>query len=114
MDDGEAGSDGRKARPTSEIEDDQTYYSSFILILLCLESEGAPVRFRNIRIMELPAGGASGDAIAPAVERAPSRIGGGRDGSLGRPRWGEWGWRGDDGEAGSVGRKARPTSECAG
>ena len=35
---------------------------------LCLESEGAPVRFRNIRIMELPSGGASGDEIAAMVE----------------------------------------------
>jgi hypothetical protein len=35
---------------------------------LCLESEGAPVRFRNIRIMELPSGNASGDEIAPVVE----------------------------------------------
>jgi hypothetical protein len=35
---------------------------------LCLESEGAPIRFRNIRIMELPSGNASGDEIAPVVE----------------------------------------------
>jgi hypothetical protein len=35
---------------------------------LCLESEGAPIRFRNIRIMELPGGDASGDQIAPVVE----------------------------------------------
>lgn len=35
---------------------------------LCLESEGAPIRFRNIRIMELPSGNASGDQIAPLVE----------------------------------------------
>lgn len=35
---------------------------------LCLESEGAPVRFRNIRIMELPSGGASGDEIAAVVK----------------------------------------------
>ncbi|GAB5562847.1 MAG: hypothetical protein SynsKO_44940 [Synoicihabitans sp.] len=35
---------------------------------LCLESEGASIRFRNIRIMELPGGNASGDQIAPVVE----------------------------------------------
>ena len=35
---------------------------------LCLESEGAPVRFRNIRIMELPGGMASGSEIAPVVD----------------------------------------------
>ena len=35
---------------------------------LCLESEGAPIRFRNIRIMELPPGNASGDEIAPVVK----------------------------------------------
>ncbi len=35
---------------------------------LCLESEGAPVCFRNIRIMELPSGNASGDEIAPLVD----------------------------------------------
>jgi len=35
---------------------------------LCLESEGAPVRFRNIRIMELPGGMASGSEIVPVVD----------------------------------------------
>jgi len=35
---------------------------------LCLESEGAPIQFRNIRIMELPPGGAHGDQIAPRVD----------------------------------------------
>lgn len=35
---------------------------------LCLESEGAPIRFRNIRILELPGGNAKGDQIAPLVE----------------------------------------------
>ncbi|MEM9159557.1 MAG: DUF1080 domain-containing protein [Verrucomicrobiota bacterium] len=35
---------------------------------LCLESEGAPVWFRNIRIMELPSSGASGEQVAPVVE----------------------------------------------
>lgn len=35
---------------------------------LCLESEGAPVRFRNIRIMELPGGMASGPEVAPIVD----------------------------------------------
>lgn len=35
---------------------------------LCLESEGAEIHFRNIRIMELPGGNASGDQIAPRVE----------------------------------------------
>ena len=35
---------------------------------LCLESEGAPIRFRNIRILELPGGNAKGNQIAPVVE----------------------------------------------
>lgn len=35
---------------------------------LCLESEGAPIRFRNIRILELPGGNAKGNHIAPVVE----------------------------------------------
>ena len=35
---------------------------------LCLESEGAPIHFRNIRIMELPSSGASGDQVAPVVK----------------------------------------------
>jgi hypothetical protein len=32
---------------------------------LCLESEGAPIHFRNIRIMELPPGVVSPDQVAP-------------------------------------------------
>jgi hypothetical protein len=32
---------------------------------LCLESEGAPIHFRNIRIMELPPGVTSPDQVAP-------------------------------------------------
>lgn len=47
---------------------------------LCLESEGAEIHFRNIRIMELPGGNASGDQIAPLVEN------GVWDGPLGRLR----------------------------
>lgn len=35
---------------------------------LCLESEGAQIRFRNIRIMELPGGMATGSEIVPVVE----------------------------------------------
>lgn len=35
---------------------------------LCLESEGAEIHFRNIRIMELPPGLAKPDEIAPEVE----------------------------------------------
>lgn len=35
---------------------------------LCLESEGAPIQFRNIRILELPSGGASGEMVAPVVD----------------------------------------------
>lgn len=35
---------------------------------LCLESEGAPIHFRNIRIMELPSSGASGDQVAEVVD----------------------------------------------
>jgi Domain of Unknown Function (DUF1080) len=35
---------------------------------LCLESEGAEIHFRNIRIMELPPGVISAEQIAPALE----------------------------------------------
>lgn len=35
---------------------------------LCLESEGAEIHFRNIRIMELPPGIASAEQTAPVVE----------------------------------------------
>jgi len=35
---------------------------------LCLESEGAPIHFRNIRIMELPPGLAKADQTAPVVK----------------------------------------------
>ncbi len=35
---------------------------------ICLEAEGAEIHFRNIRIMELPGGLASGDEIAPVVD----------------------------------------------
>ncbi len=34
---------------------------------LCLESEGAPVHFRNIRIMELPPGLAMGSEMVPEI-----------------------------------------------
>jgi hypothetical protein len=35
---------------------------------LCLESEGAPIHFRNIRIIELPAGVISPDQIADEIK----------------------------------------------
>lgn len=35
---------------------------------LCLESEGAEIHFRNIRILELPAGRATAEETAPLVE----------------------------------------------
>ena len=35
---------------------------------LCLESEGAEIHFRNIRIMELPPGVTSEEQTAPVVE----------------------------------------------
>jgi hypothetical protein len=35
---------------------------------LCLESEGAPIHFRNIRIMELPTGVTSPDQVAPELD----------------------------------------------
>jgi hypothetical protein len=35
---------------------------------ICLESEGAPIRFRNIRIIELPPGITTPEQIAPIVE----------------------------------------------
>lgn len=34
---------------------------------LCLESEGAPIEFRNIRILELPPGNATAEETAPLV-----------------------------------------------
>ena len=34
---------------------------------LCMESEGAEIHFRNIRIMELPPGVTSADQIAPVL-----------------------------------------------
>lgn len=36
---------------------------------LCLESEGAPVQFRNIRILELPGGVTTPDQVAPEIGR---------------------------------------------
>ena len=36
---------------------------------LCLESEGAEIHFRSIRIMELPPGVTSAEQTAPAVEK---------------------------------------------
>lgn len=36
---------------------------------LCLESEGAPIHFRNIKIMELPAGRATSEQTAPLASR---------------------------------------------
>jgi hypothetical protein len=36
---------------------------------LCLESEGAEVHFRNIRILELPPGVTTPEQSAPAVEK---------------------------------------------
>jgi hypothetical protein len=36
---------------------------------LCLESEGAPVRFRNIKIMELPGGRATPEQTAPRAAK---------------------------------------------
>jgi hypothetical protein len=35
---------------------------------LCLESEGAEIHFRNIRILELPPGRATGDQVAPLLK----------------------------------------------
>jgi len=35
---------------------------------ICLESEGAPIHFRNIRIMELPSGVTSDEQIAPEIK----------------------------------------------
>lgn len=35
---------------------------------ICLEAEGAEIHFRNLRIMELPGGMASGDEIAPVLD----------------------------------------------
>ena len=35
---------------------------------LCLESEGAEIHFRNIRIMELPPGNTTAEQTAPAVQ----------------------------------------------
>jgi hypothetical protein len=35
---------------------------------LCLESEGAEIHFRNIRILELPGGMATGEQIAPVLK----------------------------------------------
>jgi hypothetical protein len=35
---------------------------------LCLESEGAEIHFRNIRIMELPPGMATPEQTAPVVK----------------------------------------------
>ena len=41
---------------------------------ICLESEGAPIRFRNIRIMELPPGITPPERCAPVVEnKQPSQ-----------------------------------------
>lgn len=36
---------------------------------LCLESEGAEIHFRNIRILELPTGGVTPEQTAPIVEK---------------------------------------------
>ena len=36
---------------------------------LCLESEGAPIHFRNIKIMELPSGRATPEQTAPLAAR---------------------------------------------
>jgi hypothetical protein len=35
---------------------------------LCLESEGAEIHFRNIRILELPGGRATAEQTAPVVD----------------------------------------------
>ena len=35
---------------------------------LCLESEGAEIHFRNIRLLELPGGRATGDQVAPMLK----------------------------------------------
>ena len=34
---------------------------------ICLESEGAEIHFRNIRVMELPAGITNAESTAPVV-----------------------------------------------
>ncbi len=39
---------------------------------ICLESEGAPIHFRNIRVIELPAGITPPDRAAPVVEDEPA------------------------------------------
>ena len=36
---------------------------------LCLESEGAEIHFRNIKIMELPPGVTAAEQIAPVVKQ---------------------------------------------
>jgi hypothetical protein len=36
---------------------------------LCLESEGAEIHFRNLKIMELPGGVISAEEIAPIVKQ---------------------------------------------
>jgi hypothetical protein len=35
---------------------------------LCLESEGAEIHFRNIKILELPGGRATGEQVAPVLK----------------------------------------------
>ncbi len=40
---------------------------------LCLESEGAEIHFRNIKLMELPPGMITPEQTAPVAETAPSR-----------------------------------------
>jgi hypothetical protein len=36
---------------------------------LCLESEGAEIHFRNIKILELPAGMVTPEQTAPSLEK---------------------------------------------
>ena len=38
---------------------------------ICLESEGAPIHFRNIRIIELPPGITPPERMAPVIEKKP-------------------------------------------
>jgi hypothetical protein len=40
---------------------------------ICLESEGAPIHFRNVRIIELPPGITTPEQAAPLVESKETR-----------------------------------------
>ena len=40
---------------------------------ICLESEGAPIHFRNIKIIELPPGITTPEQTAPVVQDKPEK-----------------------------------------